>query len=303
MLEAARSVAEQNYVKWEVVVIDDGSQPPVDEAALRAVLGDRLKLVRHERPSGIPVAKNAGIRAAAGEVIFHLDDDDLLTPGALSSVACAYRRYPDLDCVYLNVEPFGPFAPGSAENQSRALARLLERVAVTEENGLLFLGEGLFEALLLSVPLALQRPAARRGTWNIVGGYSDELLFSESEWAIRASLCCRAALLREPVSRWRCEGQNVYSRPEFRQRGTENAVRAARILNQRLRRGLSQQKANLRKSRQHMSEVHFNQAYERLHSGEPGVWGALLRSFVLAPAWKQLRLAAKTGTKAIKGLS
>lgn len=293
LLEAARSVAEQSYRNWEVVVVDDGSQPPADRTALRSVLGQRLKLIRHERPQGIPNAKNAGIQAAAGEIILHLDDDDLLAANALQSIADAYQQYPELDCVFLNVEPFGPFAAGSAENQSKALAKLIERVSHTREGDLVFLGEGLFDALLRSVPLALQRPAARRGAWNMVGGYTTGLLFSEPEWSIRASLSCRVALLTTPASRWRCEGQNHYSRPEFRLRASENAVEAAKGLRARMRRVHLMQKRHLGKVQGHLADAYFEHAYVLASAGRPEAWLPLWRSFVLAPAWRHASLALR----------
>src|SRR5487761_2384926 len=133
LLDAARSVAENSYHDWEVIVVDDGSEPPVDSEALRAILQDRVCIVRHAKTMGVPEAKNAGLRVASGEIILHLDDDDLLANDALASVAEAFQRHPELDCVFLNVEPFGRFAPGSVTNQADALARFLERVHTRAE--------------------------------------------------------------------------------------------------------------------------------------------------------------------------
>src|SRR3982751_296139 len=115
--EAIDSVAAQTYDDWELVIVDDGSTPPVDLSALAPKVRARTLLVRNAAPTGVPRAKNAGLRAASGEVVMHLDDDDLLKPQALAQVAASFRAHRELDCVFLNVEPFGPYAPGSVENQ------------------------------------------------------------------------------------------------------------------------------------------------------------------------------------------
>ena len=293
LLEAVQSVASQSYRDWEVVIVDDGSVPQVDVKAMASVLGDRFTVVRHATPKGIPEAKNAGRRAASGEVIMHLDDDDLLRENALDSVARVFHQSKQLDCVFLNIEPFGRFAAGSALNQTAALSKLLDRISVREENGVIFLGDGLFQALLKSVPLALQRPAARRGTWNIVGEYTSGLLFSEPDWTMRASLCCQMALLREPLSRWRCDGQNFASKPEMRSRAIENGVTAAELLFKRLSADQAQQLDRLRLGRRFLADAYFSRAYEAFHSVGHGSWRDLYRSLRLAPGWRHLNLGIR----------
>ncbi|MFC9431562.1 glycosyltransferase family 2 protein [Streptomyces sp. NPDC056987] len=59
----------------EVVVVDDGSQTDL-APALEEHRGLDVRLVR-QPPLGYTVARNAGLRAAAGEVILCLDDDVL----------------------------------------------------------------------------------------------------------------------------------------------------------------------------------------------------------------------------------
>jgi glycosyltransferase involved in cell wall biosynthesis len=79
---ALPSALGQEDVKLEIVVVDDGS---TDETAkkLQERSDVRLRVVRHERPQGVARARNAGIRAARGEWIAFLDDDDLWAPRKL----------------------------------------------------------------------------------------------------------------------------------------------------------------------------------------------------------------------------
>ena len=300
LLEAIRSVAAQRYGEWEVVVVDDGSEPPVDANALAPILGNRFALLRHAITQGVPKAKNAGLRVASGEVILHLDDDDLLSEDALTRIAGAYRQYPELDCVFLNIEPFGRFAPGSAENQAASLANFLTRVSTREEQGIIFLDEGLFDALLRSVPMPFQRPAARRGAWNIVGELMPELMFSEPDWAIRASSCCRTAIISTPLSRWRCDGQNFASKPEMMERALENGVHAAELLLARFARSRAQNRRRVLQCRRHVSDAHFSRAYHAFNTTGRVQWRALYRSFLLAPGWPQLSLVIRIIERAVR---
>lgn len=74
----------------EVVVVDDGSAP-LAEPALRAVIGPepRLRVIRNEGAHGAAIARNLGVGAARGVVIFFLDDDDVLMPGYVAGVLAA----------------------------------------------------------------------------------------------------------------------------------------------------------------------------------------------------------------------
>jgi hypothetical protein len=70
--------------RFEVVVVDDGSQPsaaPVVEA-----FGDRLdvRFVRLSTNVGLGQARNAGIEASRGDVLYFLDDDDEPAPRCLA---------------------------------------------------------------------------------------------------------------------------------------------------------------------------------------------------------------------------
>lgn len=71
--------------RFEVVVVDDGSQPPqaVDARELD------VRLVRHERSRGPAAARNAGWRAAHAPLVAFIDDDCVPTPGWLAAIVAA----------------------------------------------------------------------------------------------------------------------------------------------------------------------------------------------------------------------
>jgi glycosyltransferase involved in cell wall biosynthesis len=82
MLSGALSSAlGQRGVELEVIVVDDGSDPPVSVAL---VSDPRLRVVHHQSSVGVSAARNTGIEQARAQWIAFLDDDDLWAPDKLS---------------------------------------------------------------------------------------------------------------------------------------------------------------------------------------------------------------------------
>jgi hypothetical protein len=90
------SVARQTYPRsrMEFIVVDDGSR-----AAPQALLqqearseGLTVRFVRLLTRASIGEKRNAGLRAARGQVILHWDDDDLHAPEHVASLVCPIAR-------------------------------------------------------------------------------------------------------------------------------------------------------------------------------------------------------------------
>lgn len=80
LAEAVDSVLAQSFRELEIVIVDDGSQPPVDAAPWR---GQPLRVLRNEQPQGVCAARNRGITEARGRWVALLDDDDRWLPQKL----------------------------------------------------------------------------------------------------------------------------------------------------------------------------------------------------------------------------
>jgi len=72
---AIESVRRQAYSNLEIIIVDDGS-PDNTESVVRAIPDERIRYLRHEKNKGLPAGRNTGIRAAKGDYIAFLDDDD-----------------------------------------------------------------------------------------------------------------------------------------------------------------------------------------------------------------------------------
>jgi len=80
------AVAGQEYPGLELVVVDSAPTAATAEEVTRARGCRHLRL---DRP-GLSRARNAGARAATGEVVVFLDDDILLEPGCLDALVAEF---------------------------------------------------------------------------------------------------------------------------------------------------------------------------------------------------------------------
>ena len=103
---AADSVAGQESVELELIVVDDGSSRPLEPSLARArkQLGERLIFVKQANAGG-SAARNRGVELA------FLDHDDVWLPDKLARQLGAARRAPEAALVYCAFETFGEGVP------------------------------------------------------------------------------------------------------------------------------------------------------------------------------------------------
>ncbi len=87
-------LAAQDVTDFDVIVVDDGSEPPAAPPDL-APLAGRVRLIR--QPNGGPgKARDTGIRQATGEVIVVVDDDMVVQPGFVSAHRARHQAGTDV---------------------------------------------------------------------------------------------------------------------------------------------------------------------------------------------------------------
>ncbi len=99
---ALRSVFEQTYSDFEVVVVDDGSDDREELEAVLATWGDAVHCVRQAN-GGPAKARNTAIAHATGELIAFLDADDEWLPEKLQRQVAYFEQYPQTGLLHTGV--------------------------------------------------------------------------------------------------------------------------------------------------------------------------------------------------------
>lgn len=83
--ESIKSVQNQSYRNWELIVADDNSTDgTVDTVRSMAADDNRIHLLETDINLGPAAARNRAINAAQGDYIAFLDSDDIWYPDKLS---------------------------------------------------------------------------------------------------------------------------------------------------------------------------------------------------------------------------
>lgn len=311
--EALRSLQQQTLPPDEIIVVDDGSTPAVDQAALNAEFGPSVRVLRNESSRGLAYGRNWGVEEANGKYVVHLDDDDLLAPTTLEEGHRILETDQTLEVLFLGVEGFGPRSDHFNRVQPEAVAKLYERAKGTKvADNLVCFGTDLMIALLWAVPSAFQHTMLPRRTWTKVStlrwraykiatsartvAEAKALItgqLRDSEWAMYAAAACtRTALLDAPRYLARCEGQSMSSRPENLER---HMVQSLAIKTQLSRAtGLPELSRWRDAIRDCLARAETNVAYHYLHQGRRMLaFGHACAGLRARPSFATIRLAVR----------
>ncbi|MCY7277036.1 MAG: glycosyltransferase [Phormidesmis sp. CAN_BIN44] len=95
---AVRSVLDQTYKNFELLIIDDGS-PDRSIEICQQFNDSRIKIIR-QLNQGLPGARNSGIRHAGGDFLAILDGDDLWLPEKLEKHVAHLENSPAVGVSY-----------------------------------------------------------------------------------------------------------------------------------------------------------------------------------------------------------
>jgi glycosyltransferase involved in cell wall biosynthesis len=193
--EAIRSVLEQTFGDFELIVVDDGSEDE-SRSVVRRIDDPRLRYL--ERPHrGISAAMNAGLDEARGELVARLDSDDVWLPALLERTVAALRAHPEYGVVY---------ARGQAVDLERGL--LLATRGAAPRFPQSHLASLLYDDFTCNIAVLVRRPVL-----DAAGPYDESLPYNE-DWDlwIRVARHARFLFLDEVLARFRYHQDNITRR-------------------------------------------------------------------------------------------
>ena len=171
--DAVRSVLEQSYSEWELIVSDDGSTDGTAERV--GTFADPRIRYRRDENAGAAAARNRALRQARGELIAYVDSDNVWHPDHLAALVGALERHPGHYCAYAKhldvVHDDGAWRIKAFRSPPFDYERLVHKNFVD-----------------------LNAFVHRRELFEVLGGF-DERLRRQQDW----DLILRYAFLRDPL--------------------------------------------------------------------------------------------------------
>ncbi len=88
---AIKSVLNQTYQDFEIIVVDDCSEDNTEEI-VKSFNDSRIRYIKHKKNKGGSAARNTGIKRARGKYIAFLDDDDEWLPSKLEKQIMLFEK-------------------------------------------------------------------------------------------------------------------------------------------------------------------------------------------------------------------
>ncbi|HOW42775.1 MAG TPA: glycosyltransferase [Candidatus Omnitrophota bacterium] len=103
IVEAVKSVLNQTFKDYELIIVDDGSKDKTKE-----ILEPYKAQIRYvyQNNKGHASARNTGIRMAVGKYIAFNDSDDILLPNTLEILVDFMQRVNDVGLTFVDMEVF-----------------------------------------------------------------------------------------------------------------------------------------------------------------------------------------------------
>jgi hypothetical protein len=192
---AVESALAQTYPPIEVIVVNDGSTDGT-VAALDGVR-DRIRLISKDN-AGVAEARNAGIRAARGDLVAGLDGDDVWLPTKLARQVACFEADEKVGVVHCGIAVV-----------DRWLRPIEQRLVGVE-------GEQVAEHMLVGQDGALHPSGStllvERALVRVTELYDSRLPPSEDwDMAYRLARCAAVGFVPEPLVLYRQHDENAHS--------------------------------------------------------------------------------------------
>ena len=142
--EAIESVLAQTYLRWELLLVDDGSTDRASAIAqgFAARFPEQIRYFEHTGHAnrGMSASRNLGIQHARGDYVSYLDADDVWRPEKLADQVALLAAHPEAAYVYGPLELWRSWTGRPADkDELQDLGIAADRIVLPPELLILFL--------------------------------------------------------------------------------------------------------------------------------------------------------------------
>lgn len=181
--QALASLAAQDHARLEVVLVDDGSTQPEAKALLDALAPDFAargwQLLRQAENRYPGAARNCAARAARGDFLFFMDDDNLAKPDEVSTLL-RVARHTGADIVTCCLDTFSGHEP--------------PRAGARPEQRWLFIGDDVATGAFRNC-FGDTNALWRREAFRAAGGFHEDWGVGHEDWELLARAVLRGLRL------------------------------------------------------------------------------------------------------------
>jgi len=154
---AIDSLANQSDQGFETIVVNDCSPCEITNAVCKRFEQEGVaQVIWRKENGGLSAGRNAGIKAATGEIIAMLDEDDELPETAIEKIRRCFEENPQADFV------FGNYFHVNVDTGDRQIVDTLE---LSNSDG------WLIPKCLMNKWIMLGHSPCRKRVWEAIGGY------------------------------------------------------------------------------------------------------------------------------------
>jgi hypothetical protein len=198
LYSAIRSVLDQDYSRFELLIVDDGSTDNSQEVVL-SFNDPRIRFVK-KLHSGIPRTFNRILEEARGSHIVWLGNDDLLIPGLLSKYALLLQNWPEV------VFSYGDLIRIDSHGEE------IHKIPYPE-----FFGDKLLlSRFLLENVVPAPGSMANLGVMRAIGGFDNDIPYSNDYdlWVRLAATGLPFKHIGQVTCKYRWHGSNISNHTE-----------------------------------------------------------------------------------------
>jgi len=202
LADAIKSVINQSYTNWELLIIDNHSSDGTDEV-LAQFENPKISIIRVHNNGSIALSRNTGCAQALGEWIAFLDSDDFWSEDKL--MICSTYFTPDFDLIYHDLKVFNQEFPLKT---SKAINSRQVRPPI------------FFDLLLNGNTIATSSVVVRKSILNKVGGMREDSELSGVEdyntWLKISRISENFKHIKMQLGTYRLHGSSITNKAKFR---------------------------------------------------------------------------------------